>query len=290
MFDYPAIMSDFHRANHEFNLTLMDICEEAIDSNSPSVNKMNTNISSNKWVERIRTLMDKVIAFIMEKIKKLTNSIRSIWQTSRGYEKEYRRNKSNTPLKGLKVLMYNYNDKYLDDAYLKFLNLANKLTSQSTSNDSPLATSSDVFQKYVYKEVMGKDPESGMTLSSMMAEISRTYRGKKTERIVNPSLLSLCEKKALDYMHYKRIVDNDLKGIEQKARAIKNMNVQFKISSEGSPDTTSGQKLDPKIVSNIAYLCNSFGTFAHYFFDLKFEQVFQCRSIVSKMYRFKFLS
>lgn len=289
MFDYEVIIANHHRDWYMIEECFSDIEDIATEA-TPVVTQ--TNASSTMGLrdktigERIKAGVDKVIVMIQNLVAKLSRAIKSFMTTNYGFELELETAKRQTkPLKGIKVIMYNYNNSYLDTIYEKMLRMASSEIfdgSRSLPSDSPYLLPKDQFEAFMIQTLSGKEVEPGTNFSAFLREVKKQYRGQKTEQFVSAQHLTFYEQKSQLNPRLKKVISSDLSTVRNRLRVMKN-NADLFHQKEGVDDS---QKISEKAYTNAAFFCHCFTTFANWYFNLKFEETYQSRAILKRFYAF----
>lgn len=289
MFDYEAILADHHRAWLATESYIQDDTfsigmEMSAPVASQNANSTTVGLKRRTFAERIKSGIDSAMLYIEELITKLTQTFRKFLLTTQGFNNQLIQAKKQTkPLKGLKVIMYSYNDQFLDDLYIKMTNLANKyiITNENIPQDSPLLLFKDQFELFFIKELSGEEIDPNSNFANFMMNVKKRYRGDRKEVFVGPNQLSLYIRKSNEYPKLKRVINNDLSMIKNRLNSMKSM-----IRSTQTVDDRNKKQDISKANKNAIYFSHCYSTMANMYFNLKFEQVFQCRAIIKRFYAF----
>lgn len=257
------------------------------DKMSPNIIQKNT-VSIIKYIDSI---VHKIIAWITEFTTRIKNTMKKIWESDKGFKKSYSKIKSERqPLKGIKVIKYEYNNNKLNMMLADVKNMVMTLYTDikrdiNLNDDTFCMTKSKIeVEEFIINNV-GKKYIGGNKAPSNISELynlmKNVYRENKREVLITSQNIPEIEKGL-------NINNEALSNVNGFISKLRNMANDIKAYSESKVNDETNDKYNiyKKIMKNFSTVCSFAINFCQYYFDLKIEYQFCCREILKRLYQF----
>jgi hypothetical protein len=248
-----------------------------------SVNKANVGESI---FNRIKQIIEKIIALIERYMYKLKNLLKRIMLTDKGFKQELKELQDNRrPLNGIKVITYQYVPEILIGTDNKFkkvlLSLVNDIKSDTLdSENNPLLLPRSEFNEYIFKQINA--PDSVDDINIYFKYIREKFRGNKGERTIMNSSLPNYIKMAEGY---KKMEDEMMNELEHFRVKVTDIRANLKVASKSQSITDEEKRKLITKMSNLAYVYNAYFSFVNIVIELKIEMMLHSRVIIKKFYQ-----
>ena len=251
----------------------------------------NTNLI-NKIIERVKKLIRVIISAFDAMKRKLSNRLRLMMESDKGFYTLYYKNKSMIkPLKNVQVISYQYIDQVLDGPMNKLLSeivlTLDKLRAiEGTSNNN--ARISDIIaapQEKTLEVLFSPYIDKGQQISSaseFIKYIVGRYRGEKKTIVYNDTQLPQIEARALSTKKLSAIFNGYLRTAGEAANKVKVLENQIRRHSQSEKEIN----IIAKNAAKASMLYNTYSALVHAYYEIKLEQSLNYRIILKKFYQF----
>lgn len=310
--DYNSVIYAFESNNADILNIIADDFDAALeaDANTPDeVNAekavsdtvrsdeekaVNKTILINKIVERVKALIKKIGDIFQALKRKLSNRLRLLGETDKGFTKLYYKRKSMIkPYKSVQVISYAYVDQVLERPIEKIIQESllcfDKLraiegTSNSNSRVSEIinAPQGKLVEVLLEPYVDSQSKGSVTTINDFIRYIVEKYRGDKKEIIYRDTQLPQIEANALSTKNLSIKCNNYLTSAQEAYNKLKTL--EYQVSRNSTDEKVV--KLVTANAAKAANLYNAFSALIHSYYELKLEQCLNYRIILKKFYQF----
>lgn len=247
----------------------------------------------NKLIEQVKKLIQKILGMYDSFKRKLTNRLRLLGETDKGFYNLYYKKKSMIkPYKNVKVITYEYKNQMLTNQMEKILSeitmcldklRAIKGTTNSNARISEILnapkgeTITVLLEPYVDSSDIKVD-----SMSSYIKYLVSKYRGNKKEIVFTGSQLPIIEANALSTKAIADKCNAYLKSAQVSYNKLKEL--EYQISR-----TSANEEVNKLVMSNTskaAMIYNAYVTLVEAYYELRLEQSLNYRIILKKFYQF----
>ena len=246
----------------------------------------------NKVIERVKALIKKIGEICNALKLKLSNRLRLMIETDKGFHRMYYKRKSMIkPYKSVQVITYQYIDQVLDQPMDKLLNevkvcLEKLRAVEGTSNNSSRITEIiDAPQGKMIEvlfEPYTKNSDTPVTtVQEFVKYIVERYRGEKKQIVFQDTQIQQIE----SYSSSTGIATKSNAYLKQAQEAYNKVKVlEFQIKR--SETNTKVINLVAANASKAATLYNTYSALIDAYYELKLEQCLNYRIVLKKFYQF----
>jgi len=247
----------------------------------------------NKIITKVKELIKKIFEIFDSLKRKLSNRLRLLAETDKGFFNLYYRRKSMIkPYDRVKVITYQYNDNFLDMRIEKIMSetitCLDKLraVNGTTNGNSRISEIINAPQGKTIEVLLSPYIDSGdapiNTIPNFVKYIVSKYRGDKKEIIFNNSQLPQIEAGALSTKQIANKCNSYLESAQSSYNKIKTLEQQIRRTSESDEEI----KLVMSNASKAATIYNAYSALLQAYYELKIEQSLNYRVILKKFYQF----
>ncbi len=247
----------------------------------------------NKVIEKVKELIKKIGAMFEGLKRKLTNRLRIMSQTDKGFANLYNKRKSMIkPYKNVRIISYQYNNKILEDTIQNILKETLicfdklRVIKGTTNNNARISEILDTSNGKIVEVLLQpytKDADTPMnTVPLFIRYIVDKYRGEKKELVYVDTQLSQIESNALSTQAIANRCNGYLREAQEAYNKLKSLEYQINRTST-DPEVT---KLVASNAAKAATLYNAFTALINAYYELKLEQSLNYRIILKKFYQF----
>lgn len=247
----------------------------------------------NKVIERVRNLIKKIGSIFEQLSRKLSNRLRIMSQTDKGFTSLYRKRKAMVkPYKSVQVISYQYHNEVLDRPIQKLMDetvecldklRAVKGTVNGSSRISEIINASQGKIIEVLVSPYVKDSDIPVTtMDAFIKYLVQNYRGEKKEIVYRDTQLADIERSALSSQEIANISNQYLNKAREAYNKLKSLEHQISRTSTDNEVT----KMVASNAAKAAVLYNAFSALIHAYYELKLEQTLNYRIILKKFYQF----
>lgn len=310
--DYNSVIYAFESNNTEILSIMADEFDVALeaDANTPDeVNAekavsdtvksddekaVNKTLLINKIVERVKALIRKIGEIFQSLSRKLTNRLRLLGQTDKGFSKLYYKRKSMIkPYKSVQVISYAYVNQVLDRPMEKIIQetlmCLDKLravegTTNSNSRVSEIinAPQGKIIEVLLEPYVDSQSKGNVATVKDFIRYMVEKYRGDKKEIIYHDTQIPQIESNALSTKALATWCNKYI--ISAKEAYTKLKTLEYQVSRNSTDEKVV--KLVTSNAGKAATLYNGLSALIHAYYELKLEQSLNYRIILRKFYQF----
>lgn len=267
--------------------------EYAMESENESVDD---NENKENFAKRLLGTVTKLINEIYAIIDRFVNHVRNVLyrvaQTDVGFRDNCRQAmKDNKPYEAVKLIVYNYNDQYLESQ-------VNKITRECTSiltsmnrdyqikDDESDGDALDMKKKDIVKYILIKiGCPSNVTDMNMYFElIKKNFRVEKKEMLFKASLGNVYYNKALEIENIKKVTHDRQTVMKNQAATIKSelMNIV-----ENNTTQDHVKKRAVRYYRHAAGVYNFYTAFLKVYIQFKIEETLMYRAVLKKLFHFQ---
>lgn len=248
----------------------------------------------NKVVERVKALIKKIGDMFEALRRKLSNRLRLLGETDKGFAKLYYKQKSMIkPYKTIKVVSYAYINQVLDAPIDKLLRetsmCLDKLRAiEGTTNGSSRisdilnAPQGKIIEVLLEPYVDGNSKGTISSINDFIKYLVEKYRGEKKELVYHDTQLPQIESIALSTKDLSAKCNTYLKSAQEAYNKLKVL--EYQVSRNSTDEKVI--KLVTANAAKAATLYNAFSALIHSYYELKLEQSLNYRIILKKFYQF----
>ena len=248
----------------------------------------------NKVIERVKALIKK-IGQIFEALKrKLSNRLRLLGETDKGFYKLYYKRKSMIkPYPNVRLVSYTYNNQVLDRPIEKLMQettlCLDKLraiegTTNSNSRISEIinAPQGKIIEVLLEPYVDSNSKGAIASINDFIKYLVEKYRGEKKELVYRDTQLPQIEASALSTKDIASKCNSYLSSAQEAYNKLKVL--EYQVSRNSTDEKVV--KLVTANAAKAATLYNAFSALIHAYYELKLEQSLNYRIILKKFYQF----
>jgi hypothetical protein len=240
--------------------------------------------------DKIKKLMQEIVAIIDRLMSKLKNVIGRILTTDKGFRKQIREAiAKNKPLEGVKLIAYTYNDTELDRIHNKissvlFKTISSLKTSYTEEMDEDNKHPLDMNKNELYKYILDQAgcPNDVTDLNLFYEYIKKSYRKEKKE-------ILFLSQNTRDYynitLSYNKIEDTVNKQNTLMRQQVSILRTNLSNISKNSQLPNNVKKRAVKQATNASLLYNFYSSILSMYIELKTEQILTYRIVLKKLYR-----
>lgn len=255
---------------------------------------VNKTLIINKVIERVKALIKKIGEIFDTLRRKLSNRLRLLGETDKGFYKLYYKRKSMVkPLQVVKVISYTYNNQVLDRPIEKMMQeipaCLDKLravegTTNGSSRISEIITAPQGKILEVLLEPYVDSSDKGIVdnINDFTKYLVGKYRGEKKEMVYRDTELPKIEASAMSTKDIASKCNAYLKDAQDAYNKLKAL--EYQVSRNLSDEKVV--KLVTTNAAKAATLYNAFSALLHSYYELKLEQSLNYRIILKKFYQF----
>lgn len=247
----------------------------------------------NKVIEKVRNLIRKIGSMFEQLSRKLSNRLRIMSQTDKGFFNLYKKRKAMVkPYESVQVISYQYRDEVLDRPIQKLMDetvtcldklRAVKGTVNGSSRISEILNAPQGKVIEVLLAPYVKDSEIPVTtMDSFIKYLVKSYRGEKKELVYRDTQLAEIEKRALSTQEIANRSNQYLAKAKESYNKLKGLEYQISRNSTDNEVT----KLVASNAAKAAVIYNAFSALIHAYYELKLEESLNYRIILKKFYQF----
>jgi len=258
----------------------------AIEANVDDPNLTDIKKDTGQLVNKVKSLIDKIIAIIKNNIAKLGNYLKKFALTDVGFKKELREAEvSRKPAPSIKVIMYQYNNNILITAKNIMNSSINKILndySKATLEEgSPINMKNDEFNKWLFNTQL-KAPVNITDIQTYLVYLRDKFRGKKQEKLIKGAELQNYIQIVDGYKNIKTEANKNMELIKNSINKLKTLSQPTAFNNKINEEQRSKRMMQLK---SITIFYNIYCTFMNYYFEMKVEEMFAARVIIKKLYR-----
>ena len=285
-----------------------DIATEADSSTSAEINPANavsdtvkseesksiekTNLI-NKVIEKVKAFIKKIGEIFSSLSRKLSNRLRLMGETDKGFKKMYFKRKSMVkPYQNVRVISYKYKNSVLEQPVDKLLKdvvqCLDKLRAiEGTSNtNSRVSDIINAPQGKIIEVLLApyiKSNDTVLSVPDFIKYLTSEYRGEKTEILYRDTQLGQIEAEALNST---AAIATKCNGYLRQAQEAYNKIKVLEYQIKRSETDTKVINLVASNAAKAATLYNAYSALLHAYYELKIEQCLNYRIILKKFYQF----
>ena len=272
----------------------LDASKAVSDTVKSDESKAATNtVLINKVIEKVKNLIRKISNMFNQLSRKLSNRLRLMAQTDKGFYSLYNKRKAMVkPHPSIQVITYQYRNDVLDRPIQKLMDetvaCLDKLraangTVNGSSRISEILNASQGKIIEVLLAPYAKDSDIPVTtIDGYVKYLVKAYRGEKKEIVYRDTQLGEIEKYALSTNEIANRSNQYLSKAKEAYSKLKGL--EYQISRTSASDEVI--KLVAANASKAAVLYNAFSALIHAYYELKLEQSLNYRIILRKFYQF----
>ena len=275
------------------DLTLSILYDEisyALEADTSTDNTDSKKSFGRMILDKIEKLIKELYAIIDRTFSKIGSVIKRLIVTDEGFKKEIRTAiKKNKPLEAVKLISYQYDDKFLETEMVNISNVVFKiirelktdLSSEKQGNSGPLDMEKGKLYEYVLKQMGCPDDVTDMRL--YYEYLKKGYRGNKKEQLFKASSTQTYYNITMDYNKMDQNIKAKNTLMKQQVSVIKT-NLANITKNNLSDDSVKKKALRQS--SNATILYNMYSTFLVIYTELKTEKILNYRIVLKKLYHF----
>ena len=241
--------------------------------------------------QRTKQIVDHLIALINKAFSYLYNSTTKILQTDHGFSDQFRQAvKKQKPLQAVKLIVYNYQDGFLEQEMSKWDNVIQKIirgirtdmkSLSLSGNANELDMKASDLTASVLKQIGA--PSNVTDMGLYFLHLKRTFRKEKVERLFKSSELRNYYNMTQGCEKLKTVIQTKQSFMRESTQRIKNT---LSLVTESHRVNDGMRKRVIKQSSNVTTLCNMYTSFLKAYTQLKTEEILSYRAVCKKLLRF----
>lgn len=290
--NYQSIIKTYERNKYDLEYILCDIepVLEALDANQVT-DQTKVRETMLKFGQRVRKLIDQLIAIINRAFSSLNTTMVKVLQTDRGFADECRKIMiKKKPLEAVKLITFDYQEEFLQNTLGAWDNTIQKLLSGIKTNlrDERLTGKPEIMDlktKDLEKEVLRLvgAPADVTSMSLYFIYLKKTFRKQKVEKLFKSSQIRNYYNITQSCKNLQTIINGKKTVMHQNVNRVKG-NLQQIVTN-----TRVGDGIKKRVMrqaSNASTLLNMYTSFLKAYTQLKTEHILTYRNVLRKLLRF----
>lgn len=277
---YNDIIVEYERQDNTFNFLEF---EKALEADIQNSTPDNDKTKIQRFTEFLKKLFDELESFIMRKVTGLKNTFKRIQMTDSGFEKTLRNAEVSYKPRNVELIMYDYNINFLQSQ----VDTINKVMSVFLMDNTPLESIDTQKDKLVAgkdeleKFIMDRMGAGEKALNEYFLYAATNFRGKKVKKVIMVSNIKYYREGYRKYDIIKNAINTNQSLILEKVKSLR-LHYTKMTSNPSVPDDL--KQLAQKRSKGLAQLYNIYSVINETLFNLRVEELNNCRIVLKRMY------